>query len=119
MAEIAVSDTVCFFFFQAEDGIRDVAVTGVQTCALPILLWILTCFTHLVSGGSSIGGSTRASSSRIVSGRAGSRCTLRTALTRFPGALLNCWPSHWSSCSHRVCPSERWNSEYTLSNPCT
>src|SRR2546422_9172825 len=28
----------CFFFFQAEDGIRDVAVTGVQTCALPITL---------------------------------------------------------------------------------
>src|SRR2546429_1526012 len=29
-------NTLCFFF-QAEDGIRDVAVTGVQTCALPIL----------------------------------------------------------------------------------
>src|SRR5947207_3628580 len=27
---------VCFFFFQAEDGIRDHCVTGVQTCALPI-----------------------------------------------------------------------------------
>src|SRR3712207_8917361 len=29
------------FFFQAEDGIRDIGVTGVQTCALPIssLLW--------------------------------------------------------------------------------
>src|SRR3712207_3988863 len=27
---------VCFFFFQAEDGIRDMGVTGVQTCALPI-----------------------------------------------------------------------------------
>src|SRR5687768_18135841 len=27
---------VTYFFFQAEDGIRDVAVTGVQTCALPI-----------------------------------------------------------------------------------
>jgi len=27
----------CFFFFQAEDGIRDRDVTGVQTCALPIL----------------------------------------------------------------------------------
>src|SRR5256885_16000652 len=26
-----------FFFFQAEDGIRDYKVTGVQTCALPIL----------------------------------------------------------------------------------
>src|SRR2546430_7255814 len=31
-------DTVysLFFFFQAEDGIRDLTVTGVQTCALPI-----------------------------------------------------------------------------------
>src|SRR5437763_3664794 len=28
--------SVSFFFFQAEDGIRDTSVTGVQTCALPI-----------------------------------------------------------------------------------
>src|SRR5207245_6740816 len=28
--------TYVFFFFQAEDGIRDATVTGVQTCALPI-----------------------------------------------------------------------------------
>src|SRR6266542_5617313 len=28
-----------FFFFQAEDGIRDATVTGVQTCALPISFW--------------------------------------------------------------------------------
>src|SRR5256886_7677290 len=28
--------TECVFFFQAEDGIRDLTVTGVQTCALPI-----------------------------------------------------------------------------------
>src|SRR2546429_262321 len=34
MVVIIPSRTV--FFFQAEDGIRDVAVTGVQTCALPI-----------------------------------------------------------------------------------
>src|SRR3712207_9520028 len=27
---------IVFFFFQAEDGIRDIGVTGVQTCALPI-----------------------------------------------------------------------------------
>src|SRR2546429_2625462 len=53
-----------FFFFQAEDGIRDVAVTGVQTCALPILgidrdydslrqdLWIATdqAFKEAVDG---------------------------------------------------------------------
>src|SRR4051794_10284612 len=30
------SVSLCFFFFQAEDGIRDGRVTGVQTCALPI-----------------------------------------------------------------------------------
>src|SRR2546429_1356434 len=35
--KVSFSVPVCFFFFQAEDGIRDVAVTGVQTCALPIL----------------------------------------------------------------------------------
>src|SRR5256886_7519034 len=30
------TSVVMFFFFQAEDGIRDLTVTGVQTCALPI-----------------------------------------------------------------------------------
>src|SRR2546429_5654136 len=34
------------FFFQAEDGIRDVAVTGVQTCALPICLDLGICGSH-------------------------------------------------------------------------
>src|SRR6266436_3189619 len=37
MLLFAVRITPYRFFFQAEDGIRDVAVTGVQTCALPIL----------------------------------------------------------------------------------
>src|SRR5256885_4604435 len=32
------NDRVFVFFFQAEDGIRDYKVTGVQTCALPIFL---------------------------------------------------------------------------------
>src|SRR2546430_6491450 len=31
-----VCGVLLFFFFQAEDGIRDLTVTGVQTCALPI-----------------------------------------------------------------------------------
>src|SRR2546430_7235837 len=30
---------IVFFFFQAEDGIRDLTVTGVQTCALPIYVF--------------------------------------------------------------------------------
>src|SRR5256886_7429876 len=33
-----------FFFFQAEDGIRDLTVTGVQTCALPICSFCLEIF---------------------------------------------------------------------------
>src|SRR2546430_4709076 len=32
----AMVAVLLFFFFQAEDGIRDLTVTGVQTCALPI-----------------------------------------------------------------------------------
>src|SRR2546421_4740216 len=32
----AYMSPLVFFFFQAEDGIRDLIVTGVQTCALPI-----------------------------------------------------------------------------------
>src|SRR3989442_9488337 len=35
VAQVSASHTF-FFFFQAEDGIRDADVTGVQTCALPI-----------------------------------------------------------------------------------
>src|SRR2546429_1763043 len=50
---------LCFFFFQAEDGIRDVAVTGVQTCALPIsncatchntTAWTTAIFDHSTTG---------------------------------------------------------------------
>ena len=36
IAGIKLVVVICFFFFQAEDGIRDWSVTGVQTCALPI-----------------------------------------------------------------------------------
>src|SRR5258707_8388153 len=45
------------FFFQAEDGIRDIGVTGVQTCALPIstaatgrLRWVLAGHAGAVHG---------------------------------------------------------------------
>src|SRR5690554_7824686 len=37
MDDCAIHNHIFFFFFQAEDGIRDADVTGVQTCALPIL----------------------------------------------------------------------------------
>src|SRR5690606_40509189 len=53
-----------FFFFQAEDGIRDFHVTGVQTCALPISqrmqgcnfywLWLCTSGNHIGQTGMAI-----------------------------------------------------------------
>ena len=42
-----------FFFFQAEDVIRDYKVTGVQTCALPI--WLLGLLPALPIGGPILG----------------------------------------------------------------
>src|SRR2546422_1793940 len=53
-----------FFFFQAEDGIRDVAVTGVQTCALPI-----SAVLRLPVAGSRGGGISRAGPRQPESGR--------------------------------------------------
>src|SRR2546427_12511636 len=42
---------IYFFFFQAEDGIRDLTVTGVQTCALPICqTWLHPMHLELESG---------------------------------------------------------------------
>src|SRR5207249_9483534 len=61
---------VFFFFFQAEDGIRDRNVTGVQTCALPIS-------PRRGAGGGSGPGSARAC--------AGRRQTLRRTSVRGPG----------------------------------
>src|SRR6266853_5420942 len=44
-------DICFFFFFQAEDGIRDLTVTGVQTCALPIWGDLLTLICAVCFGG--------------------------------------------------------------------
>src|SRR2546421_9034780 len=43
---------VHFFFFQAEDGIRDLIVTGVQTCALPISTRVHARLGHARAAGS-------------------------------------------------------------------
>src|SRR3989441_13120620 len=44
-----------FFFFQAEDGIRDKLVTGVQTCALPISVWFhITDYLPAVLGNQTV-----------------------------------------------------------------
>src|SRR3989449_9633129 len=84
--------TSCFFF-QAEDGIRDVAVTGVQTCALPIsfgglLPPLMTGLSSMVSASRTTWSGVISSSPRItrtVSGRMSS--SRRTSFTRSPPAI--------------------------------
>ena len=49
---------VFFFFFQAEDGIRDWSVTGVQTCALPICCLLSGTILVPVPSPSSVASST-------------------------------------------------------------
>src|SRR5882762_10714613 len=49
-----------FFFFQAEDGIRDSSVTGVQTCALPISQQMADKAWSIIEQAESMGGMTRA-----------------------------------------------------------
>src|SRR5437773_4385637 len=61
-----------FFFFQAEDGIRDRDVTGVQTCALPILM----TFATDPGGGIALGG------------ESGGRLRAATAATDAPGGFV-------------------------------
>src|SRR5256885_11555453 len=67
---------VVFFFFQAEDGIRDYKVTGVQTCALPI--W--SCEP---SGGR--GGSARRAGRRVCDSGRASRAAAAEARGGAPG----------------------------------
>src|SRR5256885_289131 len=55
---------VCFFFFQAEDGIRDYKVTGVQTCALPICAPNVVVFNS-PSGDVTKSGAVRAAMARV------------------------------------------------------
>src|SRR6202040_4399033 len=58
-----------FFFFQAEDGIRDGRVTGVQTCALPICLLAAdaACVSGAGAGGGMVDSRTDRKSTRLNS----------------------------------------------------
>src|SRR5437867_13306793 len=56
-----------FFFFQAEDGIRDRTVTGVQTCALPISIYrmVMTAPAARIARGTVRRASTRSEERRV------------------------------------------------------
>src|SRR3712207_7493372 len=90
------------FFFQAEDGIRDIGVTGVQTCALPILSRAdLLYFSGITLG--------------ILAAEARERLLAALAKARRAGARIafdsNFRPALWRSAERRVgkeCRS-RWS----------
>src|SRR5438445_6453740 len=58
------------FFFQAEDGIRDIGVTGVQTCALPILLEPVGAVPVIIEDDVLVGGGSGVYEGTIVRERA-------------------------------------------------
>src|SRR6266542_3711852 len=82
-----------FFFFQAEDGIRDATVTGVQTCALPISRW----------PGSRVGGR-GTGARRAPAWRSAWRCSRSTAATG-SGRWRTGW---WSTTCSASRPSTGW-----------
>src|SRR6266550_3699741 len=93
-----------FFFFQAEDGIRDVAVTGVQTCALPILAWRAVVSARALRSASAAGS--------VVPGRAYVNCNMNATGPRWPtmvatpplwGGLTSHTPSASSGPARRTC----------------
>src|SRR5262249_60594775 len=72
-----------FLFLQAEDGIRDWSVTGVQTCALPISGW---CSIHAPSRGERTSAKARGSSTSPGGGPVTRRCS-KPSGTRRGGKL--------------------------------
>src|SRR5438067_10441705 len=74
--------THLFFFFQAEDGIRDRNLTGVQTCALPIYCQIAECSESI--GRSQASGDARGDSG-IAAWTSRARATA-IGITRWPAA---------------------------------
>src|SRR2546429_6475978 len=79
-----------FFFFQAEDGIRDVAVTGVQTCALPIF-------------GSFLGGQQESQGAHLDESDGGENCRGRRVLRDFVLLVERRIYQHNRSADQREC----------------
>src|SRR2546421_6384634 len=77
------------FFFQAEDGIRDLIVTGVQTCALPISVYRgLALMTHTRDSlPAYVGGNLNCVSCHLDEGRRPNAAPLSGVFARFPKYL--------------------------------
>src|SRR5690349_23990511 len=90
------------FFFQAEDGIRDLYVTGVQTCALPISVARATWTTKALSWGSCFVISSRQISRSTPSTSEG--CLLRSEERRVGKECRSRWSPHHQTKNKRTRP---------------
>src|SRR6266496_3041303 len=97
------------FFFQAEDGIRDLYVTGVQTCALPIFAALTTAC--LGSGGGALAWSYQEATS--AASTSGWNCTPRTLPNR------NAWLGAWPPQASRSAPGGRSKTSWCEENTST
>src|SRR2546428_1033935 len=96
--------TLClFFFFQAEDGIRDLIVTGVQTCALPISS-AASSPSDAGAGGAGLADSGRA---RAPSPSSGAPAGRSSDPTPRPGPLQSTTPRPMDVLNSRVVPRPR------------
>src|SRR6266446_426 len=100
-----------FFFFQAEDGIRDYKVTGVQTCALPILIVAGSLIRSVHPNASIIGSSSRfdsaankvsSSTSRTVGLNVAVGKSVSPAIRRTVGRAAICSRSSLGAWSHQT-----------------
>src|SRR5687767_15967184 len=98
-----------YFFFQAEDGIRDKLVTGVQTCALPIL-------RSANPAGVNSSASSSAVSRLVACWRNASSCVLSTAAQGEAGAGASRLPTR--SEERRVGKERRsrWSQDHSKKN---
>src|SRR5256886_7261128 len=92
------TSSLFFFFFQAEDGIRDLTVTGVQTCALPIypLDELIYDLANLDAGFRFCGEENR------WAGRLAMVCQERFGLQSIPGYLENGSPLKYGSGAEQI-----------------
>src|SRR3712207_8621763 len=81
-----------FFFFQAEDGIRDIGVTGVQTCALPISNAVVGGEIRLPKGTESLGRISAQTAKQVIlqKVREAERETIYSEYSDRVGELVNC-----------------------------
>src|SRR3990167_10647536 len=84
-SRVAVCHQLAIFFLQAEDGIRDLTVTGVQTCALPIFPPRLR---HVTAAG---GGGTACSDRRNAWNRIRNRRSVESEKNRGDGRRAGRW----------------------------